>query len=279
MRDVYSASHTTDHFELKRGLMKILFIGDVVGRPGRAIVRNLLPGFREKKKIDVVVANGENAAGGSGLTPRITKELFDNGIDVLTSGDHIWKKKEIYDFLEESDRLIRPANYPEGVPGKGATVVDIKGVVKVGVINLVGRVFMDAVDCPFRTARQEVKALRRVTPVIIVDMHAEATSEKVAMGWFLDGMVSAVIGTHTHIQTADEKILPKGTAYLTDSGMTGPYDSVIGRVKESILERFLTQMPTRFDMAENGAELHGTVIDVEEKTGRALSIERVQEKF
>ena len=224
-----------------------------------------------------MIANGENAAGGSGLTPWIAEELFDAGIDVLTSGDHIWKKREIYDFLESDSRLIRPANYPEGAPGRGSTVAGIRNVGKIGVVNLIGRVFMDAVDCPFERAREEVEKIRRITPVIIVDIHAEATSEKVAMGWYLDGEVSAVIGTHTHIQTADEKILPCGTAYLTDCGMTGPYDSVIGRKKEQILTRFLTQLPTRFEIATEDVEMHGVVIDIEQKTGKALSIRRVQE--
>lgn len=258
--------------------MRILFIGDIVGKPGREIIRKTLPGFREKEKIDCVIANGENGAGGSGLTPRIAEELLDSGVDVLTSGDHIWKRKEIYDFLDLTDRLIRPANYPKGVPGKGSTVVEIKGAGKVGVINLIGRVFMEAVDCPFDSVRREMEKIRKETPVIVVDMHAEATSEKVAMGWYLDSAVSAVVGTHTHIQTADEKILRGGTAYITDCGMTGPYDSVIGRKKEQILTRFLTQLPTRFEMATDGVEMHGVIVDVDEKTGKALSIRRVQEK-
>ncbi len=258
--------------------MRILFIGDIVGSPGRKIVQSALGKLREKYAIDAVIANGENAAGGSGLTPGIVNELTGNGVDVITSGDHIWKRKEIYDFLEETDRLIRPANYPSGVPGKGATVVDIKGAGKLGVINMIGRVFMEAVDCPFDAARKAVDAVKAETPVIVVDMHAEATSEKVAMGWYLDGEVSAVIGTHTHIQTADEKILPGGTAYITDCGMTGPYDSVIGRKKEQILTRFITQLPTRFELASEGVEMHGVVVEVDGKTGKALSIERVQEK-
>lgn len=258
--------------------MRILFIGDIVGRPGREIVAQRMKGIRGKEKIDAVIANGENAAGGSGLTPKIVNELLDSGVDVLTSGDHIWKKREIYDFLDKTDLLIRPANYPEGVPGRGSTVIDIPGAGKLGVINLIGRVFMDAVDCPFRCAREEVRKLRKETEVIVVDLHAEATSEKVAMGWFLDGTVSAVIGTHTHIQTADEKILPKGTAYITDSGMTGPYESVIGRTAGPILERFLTQLPTRFEMATEGVEMHGVIIDVDPETGKASGIRRIQEK-
>ncbi|MFH1305912.1 MAG: TIGR00282 family metallophosphoesterase [Candidatus Omnitrophota bacterium] len=258
--------------------MKILFIGDIVGRPGRAILRKILHDFRTREGLDAVIANGENAAGGSGITPRIAEELFDSGVDVLTSGDHIWKKREIYDFLENTDRVIRPLNYPAGVPGRGLTVLDLKGGAKVGIINTVGRVFMEAVECPFVKTRETAETLRRVTPVIIVDLHAEATSEKVAMGWYLDGLVSAVIGTHTHIQTADEKILPQGTAYITDCGMTGPFDSVIGRKKEGILERFLTQLPVRFEMAENDVQMHGVIVEIDDKTGKASSIKRVQEK-
>lgn len=258
--------------------MRILFIGDIVGGPGRTIVAQALHGLRERKKIDVVIANGENSAGGSGLTPKITDELFANGVDILTSGDHIWKKREIYEYLGVKKRLLRPANYPDGAPGHGAVVIDIKNVGKIGVMNLLGRVFMEALVCPFTVASREVEKLRHETPIIFVDMHAEATSEKVAMGWHLDGKVSAVIGTHTHIQTADEKILPGGTAYITDCGMTGPYDSVIGRKKEFILERFLTQLPNRFEVASDDVQMHGVLVDVDEKTGKAVSIERVQEK-
>lgn len=258
--------------------MRILFIGDIVGEPGRKIVRERLKTFRTQENIDVVIANGENSAGGSGLTPKIADELLRSGIDILTSGDHIWKKKEIYDYLETRDKLIRPLNYPKGVPGKGSTVVDVEGVGKVAAINLIGRVFMEAVDCPFDRIREEIEKVRKETAVIIVDMHAEATSEKVAMGWFLDGAVSAVVGTHTHIQTADEKILPEGTAYITDCGMTGPYDSVIGRKKELILTRFITQLPTRFEMADSGVEMHGVIIEVDSETGKATSIRRIQEK-
>ncbi|MFC1549014.1 TIGR00282 family metallophosphoesterase [Candidatus Omnitrophota bacterium] len=259
--------------------MRILFIGDIVGNPGREIVEDVLEDFRKKRRIDAVIANGENAAGGSGLTPKIAEELLDNGIDVITSGDHIWKKKDIYDFLERTDRLIRPLNYPEGAPGKGSTVVDIKGAGKLGVINLIGRVFMEAVDCPFDSIRNEIEVIKKITPIIVVDMHAEATSEKVAMGWYLDGAVSAVVGTHTHIQTADEKVLPGGTAYITDCGMTGPYDSVIGRKKEQILSRFITQLPTRFELATDGIEMHGVIMDIDDKTGKAEMIERVQEEY
>ncbi|MBD3296292.1 MAG: TIGR00282 family metallophosphoesterase [Candidatus Omnitrophica bacterium] len=256
--------------------MRVLFIGDIVGRTGRLIAETGLGPLRQKEKIDVVVANGENAAGGSGLTPRITKELLNSGIDVLTSGDHIWKKKEIYDLLDSTDRLIRPLNYPEGAPGKGFTVIDIPGSGKLAVINLIGRVFMDAVDCPFAAVKEAIAEIEGITPGILVDMHAEATSEKVAMGWYLDGKVSAVVGTHTHIQTADEKILPGGTAYITDCGMTGPYDSVIGRKKEKVLERFVTQLPTRFEMADGQVEMHGVLIDIDNATGKARNISRIQ---
>jgi metallophosphoesterase (TIGR00282 family) len=258
--------------------MRILFLGDIVGRPGRDIVCHILPTFRAKNGIDFVIANGENAAGGSGMTPRLAEELLEAGVDVLTSGDHIWKKKEIYDYLNSTDRLIRPANYPAGVPGKGATAVRAANGAYIGVVNLVGRVFMEAVECPFQRGKEEAEKLAPKTRIIILDMHAEATSEKVAMGWFLDGMVSAIIGTHTHIQTADEKILPRGTAYITDCGMTGPYDSVIGRRKAEILERFITQLPVRFEMATDDVQMHGVMIDIDEGTGKATAIKRVQEK-
>lgn len=258
--------------------MRILFIGDIVGRPGRDIVRTHLRNLRTRENIDFVIANGENAAGGSGLTPQTVEELLKNGIDVLSSGDHIWKKKEIYNLLDTSDKVIRPLNYPVGVPGKGSTILEAGNGKKIAVINLIGRVFMDAVDCPFNRVRADLERIKEITPLIFVDMHAEATSEKVAMGWYLDGTVSGVVGTHTHIQTADEKILPGGTAYITDCGMTGPYDSVIGRKKELILTRFLTNLPTRFEMATEGLEMHGVIIDVDEATGKATAIRRIQEK-
>lgn len=258
--------------------MKVFFIGDIVGSPGRKALEKILKSYRQEQGIDAVVANGENAAGGSGLTPAIAEELFSSGVDVLTSGDHVWKKREIYDYLERTDRLVRPANYPKNVPGKGSTAVEVRNGQTIGVINIIGRVFMDAVDCPFDRVREEIEKISQRTPVIIVDMHAEATSEKVAMGWYLDGAVSAVIGTHTHVQTADEKILPGGTAYITDCGMTGPFDSVIGRKKEQIITRFITQLPTRFELASEGIEVHGVVVDIDASTGKARKIERVQYK-
>jgi len=259
--------------------MRILFIGDIVGEPGRQAVKELVPKIQKKEGVEFVIANAENAAGGSGVTPALADELLGYGIDVLTSGDHIWKRKEILDYIETSRQLLRPANYPAEAPGLGWTVVKSKSGTEVGVINLIGRVFMQAVECPFRTAKAAVDKMKEKARVIIVDMHAEATSEKIAMGWYLDGMVSAIIGTHTHVQTADEKILPNGTAFLCDAGMTGPFDSVIGRKKEQILSRFITQMPVRFEMAEGDIRLNGAIIDVDEKTGKANSIKRVQERL
>lgn len=259
--------------------MRILFIGDIVGEPGRHVIKELLPAIVRKQRIDFVTVNAENVAGGSGVTPSLADELFGYGIDTITSGDHIWKRKEILDYIQTEKRLLRPANYPPGTPGFGSTVVESGLGTKVGVINLQGRVFMQPLECPFRTAKQEVDKIKDRTRVIVVDMHAEATSEKIALGYFLDGIVSAVIGTHTHVQTADEKILPGGTAFISDAGMTGAFDGVIGRKKEQILARFLTQMPAKFEMAEGDIQLHGVIIDIDEKTGRANSIRRIQEKL
>jgi 2',3'-cyclic-nucleotide 2'-phosphodiesterase len=259
--------------------MKILFIGDIVGSPGRDAVKKLLPGLKRDFGLDFVIANAENAAGGSGITARVANELFDAGVSVLTSGDHIWKKSEIFQIINEDKRILRPVNFPAGAPGRGAEIFVAENGIKVGVINVQGRVFMEALDSPFKTALSAQEDLSKKTNVIIVDIHAEATSEKVALGWYLDGKVSAVLGTHTHIQTADEKILPQGTAYLTDAGMTGPYDSVIGRNVADVLERFLTSVPVRFAVAEENVQLHGAVLDIDEKTGKARSIARVQRKI
>lgn len=259
--------------------MKVLFIGDIVGEPGRHAIKELVPKIVKREKIDFIVANGENAAGGSGITPVLADELFSYGVDVITTGDHVWKRKEIVERISQDPRILRPANYPREAPGFGSTVVQSKSGTDVGVINIQGRVFMQAIECPFRTAKAEVDKIKNKARVIIVDIHAEATSEKIALGFFLDGAVSAIIGTHTHVQTADEKILPNGTAFLTDAGMTGPFDSVIGRKKDQILTRFITQMPARFEMAEGDVQLHGAVIDIDEKTGRANSIKRLQEKL
>ena len=259
--------------------MKILFIGDIVGEPGRRAIAELLPGIKKANEIEFVIGNAENVAGGSGVTPSLADELFNHGLDVITSGDHIWKRKEIIDRIESDMRILRPANYPSGAPGSGSTVIKSESGTDVGVINLMGRVFMQPLECPFKVVQEEINKIKNRARVIIVDMHAEATSEKIALGWYLDGQVSAVIGTHTHVQTADEKILPNGTAFLSDAGMTGPYDGVIGRKKEQILVRFLTQMPMKFEMAEGDIQLHGVVIDVDDKTGKANSIKRIQKKL
>ncbi len=259
--------------------MNILLIGDVIGRPGRAAVERLVVPLRDTRKIDVVIANCENAAGGAGITPSTADALFRAGVDVLTSGNHVWRKREAFELLKLDHRVLRPANYPDGAPGTGSTVVESLSGQKIGILNVMGRVFMEAIDCPFRTAERELERLRLVTPVIVVDMHAEATSEKVAMGWFLDGKVSCVFGTHTHIPTADERILPKGTAFITDVGMTGPYDSVIGRRVDQILERFLTSLPHKSEVAESNVQLRGLLVEVNPTTGKALSVERITERL
>jgi hypothetical protein len=259
--------------------MNILFIGDIVGAPGREAINKLLPGLIKEFRLDFIIANAENAAGGSGITLKVAEELFSYGIDVLTSGDHIWKKRDIFEIINQEERILRPLNFPAGAPGRGANVYKTKNGYKVAVVNVNGRVFMEALECPFRSTLAAQKELSKETNIIIVDIHAEATSEKIALGWYLDGKVSAVLGTHTHIQTADERILPQGSAYLTDAGMTGPYDSVIGRKIEDVLERFLTSIPTRFEVALENIQLHGAVLDIDDKTGKAKSIVRIQKKL
>ncbi|HVP76524.1 MAG TPA: TIGR00282 family metallophosphoesterase [Thermodesulfobacteriota bacterium] len=256
--------------------MRILFVGDIVGKAGREAIERVLEKVVSNYKIEFTVANGENAAGGMGITPTIAIEILDQGVDVLTSGNHIWAKKEIVPFLDEELRILRPANYPPKVPGRGSGIFHSRSGEKVGILNLEGRVFMKHLDCPFRVGEKEVELLRKETNVILVDFHAEATSEKMALGWFLDGRVSAVLGTHTHVQTSDERILGEGTAYISDVGMTGPMDSVIGIRKEIALERLLTQIPWKFDVAKEAIELQGVVIDVDSKTGRSLSIQRIK---
>lgn len=258
--------------------MKILFIGDIVGKPGRKAVKELIPQIVSRYQIDFVIANCENAAGGFGVTRDIIEELYQSHIDVFTSGNHVWDKKEIAVFVEDYEILLRPANYPEGSPGRGSVVVTGASGAHLGVLNLAGRIFMQPLDCPFRTAEREIEKLRKKVKVIIVDIHAEATSEKKALGWFLDGKVSAVLGTHTHVQTADETIMPGGTAYITDVGMAGPFDSVIGLKKDDVLQRFLTQIPNRFNVAKDDVRLQGVVIDVDEKSGRSVGIERLSVK-
>lgn len=259
--------------------MKILFIGDVVGSAGRRAVKKLLPQIKKENEIQLTLANGENLAGGIGITSGVAEELFSDGVDIITSGNHVWDKKDVFSLIEREKRLLRPANYPAGVPGFGSTLVSMDDGWEVGIINLCGRVFMPALDCPFRVAEREIKKLKEKTSLIIVDIHAEATSEKVALGWFLDGKVSALIGTHTHVPTADEKILPQGTAYITDAGMTGSTKSVIGIKTELVLERFLYQLPVRFEVAEEEVVLSGVVIDLDLATGKANSIERIQMKL
>jgi hypothetical protein len=259
--------------------MKILFIGDIVGSPGREAIKKLLPELKKEHSLDFVIANAENAAGGSGITAKVADELFGYGINVFTSGDHIWKKKDIFEIINQEERILRPLNFPSGAPGRGFNVYKTKDGRSLGVININGRVFMDALECPFRAALSAQQQISKQTNIIIVDIHAEATSEKIALGWYLDGKVSAVLGTHTHIQTADERILPQGTAYLTDAGMTGPYDSVIGRKIEDVLERFLTSIPIRFEVATENIQLHGAVVDIDENTGKARSIVRIQKKI
>ena len=255
--------------------MRILVIGDIVGEPGRNIIRDLLPLLKEEEKIDFVIANGENAAGGSGITPKITQELLAYGIDVITTGDHIWKRKEVLEIIDREPRLLRPANYPSGAPGKGSVIVTASNNVKVGVINLVGRIFMEPLECPFRIGEEETERISKSTKNIIVDIHAEATSEKIALGYFLDGKVSAVIGTHTHVQTADEKILPKGAAYITDIGMTGSSSSVLGREVEPIIKRFLTGLPAHFDVAKENPVISGVILEINPETGQTTKIQRI----
>ena len=256
-------------------LVRIFFIGDIVGNPGRIAVRELLPDIMQRYAVDIVIANGENAAGGFGITPAIAEELIGLKIDVITSGNHIWDKKEIIDYIKDKKWLLRPANYPEETPGFGWSIIKTNSNIKIGIINLCGRVFMDNLDCPFRAAREIIKEIEQETPVIVLDMHAETTSEKAAMGWFLDGSISAVIGTHTHVQTADERILPRGTAFITDAGMTGSINSVIGMQKEIVLERFLTQMPRKFEVATKDMVLQGVLVSIASKSGKAEAIERV----
>lgn len=257
--------------------MNILFIGDIVGKPGRETVKTLLPGLKKEFDLEFIIANGENAAGGSGITPNVAKELFSYGIDVLTSGDHIFKKREVLEIIGCEMRLLRPANFPQVTPGRGSGKFKTQQGKNITIINLLGRVFMEARECPFRVVKEEID--REKSQVIIVDLHAEATSEKVAFGWYLDGLVSAVLGTHTHIQTADEKILPGGTAYITDVGMTGPQYSVIGRKVEDVLARFITQINHRFEVANEDLQLQAVVLDIDENTGKANSITRLQRKL
>ena len=255
--------------------MNILFIGDIVGRPGRDLVQKGLRGLVEHYDIDCTIANAENSAAGFGITRDIGDAILDWGVDVMTSGNHIWDKKEALDYIGAEPRLLRPANYPAGVPGRGSYVVQTGDGRSVGVINVMGRVFMTPLDDPFAVVLREIESIRHRARILFVDMHAEATSEKIAMGWHLDGRVTAVIGTHTHVQTADERILPKGTAYLTDAGMTGPHDGIIGMEREPSLARFLNGLPSKFEPASGNPRLNGAVIEADDKTGRATKITRI----
>jgi metallophosphoesterase (TIGR00282 family) len=256
--------------------LRILHIADIMGEPGRKAVTRLVPQIVRDREVGLVLGNAENAAGGFGLTKRVAEDLYGAGVHVLTGGNHMWDRREILDFIDEDNRILRPANYPGGVPGRGSGVYTSAGNHRVGVLNLLGRVFIKEVECPFKAADREIAHLKEETPIIIVDLHAEATSEKMAMGWHLDGRVTAVLGTHTHVQTADERVLPNGTAFICDVGMTGPFDSIIGIQKELALRRFLTQLPVRFSVAKNDVFLNAVIVDADTETGRATSIERLQ---
>lgn len=255
--------------------MRILFIGDIVGSPGRDIVQARLAELVREHSADLVIANGENAASGFGITPRLAEGLFNAGIEVITGGNHSWDRREILEYIPSEPRLLRPANFPEGAPGRGIYLGTSRNGTPYAVINLMGRVFMNPLDCPFRTADRLLAAIPPETKVIFVDIHAEATSEKQAMGWYLDGRVSAVVGTHTHVATADEHVLPNGTAFITDAGMTGPHESVIGMDRAAMTKRFLDGLPARFEVALGDVQLNGVLIDVDDATGRARKISRL----
>ncbi len=256
--------------------MKVLYVGDIMGEPGRRAVGRMVPRLVSQRKIDVVVGNGENAAGGFGITPELAEELFGMGLSAITTGNHAWDKKEILDYFPRERRLLRPANYPEGVPGQGSVIVQSKSGEEIAILQLMGRAYMPTLDCPFQVAKREMAKLRKQVAAVLVDMHAEATSEKMAMGHYLDGEATAVVGTHTHVQTADEQILPRGTAYLTDIGMTGPLHGVIGVKKELAIEKFLTGMPRRFEVASGPTVFCAVLIELDARIGKALSIERVR---
>jgi metallophosphoesterase (TIGR00282 family) len=257
-------------------MTNLLFIGDIVGRPGRDLLRHGLAALASHHNVDLIIANVENAAAGHGITPDIANDLFEYGVHVMTGGNHTWDKKEIFPYIAKQPRMIRPANYPEGAPGLGRYVARAENGVMVGVVNAMGRVFMTPLDDPFRVVLEQIDLVKAAgAQIVFVDFHAEATSEKVAMGWHLDGKVAAVVGTHTHVQTADDRVLPKGTAYITDVGMTGPHDSVIGVDRMAIVHRFLSAMPQRFETATENPRLNGVVVQADEATGLATSISRV----
>jgi 2',3'-cyclic-nucleotide 2'-phosphodiesterase len=255
--------------------MRILFIGDVVGEPGRNALKRWLPELREELTVDIVIANGENAAGGVGATPEVLREMERAGVDAFTLGNHTWRKRELAQHIDELTNVARPANFAPGIPGTGAICVKVGEGRQVGIVNVQGRVFMEPTACPFRAAEDALDQLREATPILLVDMHAEATAEKIAMGWYLDGHCTAVVGTHTHVQTVDERVLPDGTAYITDVGMTGPEDSIIGVERDAAIGKFITGMPRPFHVAKTRAFLNGVIIDADDSSGRARSIERV----
>ncbi|MDQ0161806.1 TIGR00282 family metallophosphoesterase [Aeribacillus alveayuensis] len=254
--------------------MRVLFVGDIVGSPGREMVIRYLPKLKAKYNPHVTIVNGENAAHGKGMTEKIYHQLLESGAQVITMGNHTWDKKDIFEFMDHAKQMIRPANFPEGTPGKGFIYVSVEGK-ELAVINLQGRTFLPSIDCPFRKAEEIIKEVKKRTPFIFVDFHAEATSEKQAMGWYLDGKVSAVVGTHTHVQTADERLLEKGTAYITDVGMTGPFDGILGVDREAVIKKFLTSLPVRFEIAEGRTQLNAVIIDINEQNGKASSIKRI----
>lgn len=255
--------------------MKILFIGDVVGSLGREMVKEYVPKLKEKYRPQVTIVNGENAAGGKGITEKIYRFFLESGVQAVTLGNHTWDNREIFDFIDDAKQMVRPANFPENNPGKGMIFLKANQV-EVAVINLQGRTYLPAIDCPFKKADALIEEARKRTPIIFVDFHGEATSEKQAIGWYLDGRVSAVVGTHTHVQTADDRILPKGTAYISDVGMTGPYDGILGVEKDLVIQRFLTNLPVRFEVSKKGrAQLSAVIIEIDDKTGLAKKIERI----
>ena len=282
LRITYYARASRFHSTVRRlfrtvGPVKLLFIGDIVGEPGRRAVKQLVPQLRQRHGVDAVIANGENSAGGSGITPKTAEEIFSAGVDLITSGDHLWDQKEVIGLLESEKRFLRPLNYPPGTPGQGSPIVELAGKPKFAVLNLQGRTFMPVLENPFLLGRAEVERLRQITKIIFVDLHAEATSEKISLARMLDGLVSAVIGTHTHVQTADEQIFPGGTAYLSDAGFTGPHESVLGREIEPVIRRFLTHQPQRFEVAKERVLLQGVVVEVDAVTGGAIRIQRISE--
>lgn len=256
--------------------IKIMMIGDICGKPGRQAAAHYIPFFRQRYGLDLIIANGENSAGGIGITKEVAAELYNMGIDIITTGNHIWDKKEIFDFIEAEERLIRPANYPPGTLGRGYQIIKV-GIYQVAVVNLAGRVFMPPVDCPFQCANRLLEEISSNCNIIIVDFHAEATSEKMALAWYLDGKVSCIAGTHTHIQTADSRILPNGTAYISDLGMAGVWNSVLGMDKEAVIKKFVTGLPARFTVAKGESVFSAIIVDVNPETGCAENITRVQE--